>query len=455
MPDSPGGSTERPADSLAAGSVTERFPWVIFWVALFVRIAYMTFAHTWHVRTHWDHFQFGYEMGRIARSLVHGYGFSSPFWGHTGPTAWVPPLYPWLLAGVFKVCGIYTPLAAWTILAINSIFGVFTLPAIWRIAVRCFNRHVAVWAAWLWALYPAAMQYDVKWVWTMSLTCLLFMWVLALTLKMRGTGEAGVEPASAATPGRWALFAVLWALIALTNPSLCLFLPVNGLWILWGSPRWKKQLAYGVMAALIFIAGLAPWTYRNWRVFHHFVPLRTDLGVELDLGSGYGANGQLMEYNHPFESPVQFRLYREMGEYNYSQWRGSIVKKLIAEKPLRYVRLCLLRAYFYWAGVPHPANDQWWVEVGRLLNFQFTSLAGLLGLALAMRRKVRARWLYLWAFILLPLTYYGVTVAARFRHPIEPLITILGVYLFQSAAKSWRVRWFAGPLRGQGSPAPQ
>jgi hypothetical protein len=29
--------------------------------------------------------------------------------------------------------------------------------------------------------------------------------------------------------------------------------------------------------------------------------------------------------------------------------------------------------------------------------------------------------------------YYLVTVHARFRHPLEPLIAILGVYLFQSA----------------------
>jgi hypothetical protein len=29
--------------------------------------------------------------------------------------------------------------------------------------------------------------------------------------------------------------------------------------------------------------------------------------------------------------------------------------------------------------------------------------------------------------------YYGVAAHARFRHPLEPLIVILGVYLFQSA----------------------
>ena len=39
------------------------------------------------------------------------------------------------------------------------------------------------------------------------------------------------------------------------------------------------------------------------------------------------------------------------------------------------------------------------------------------------------------AFAVIPFVYYFVFVQARFRHPLEPLIAILGVYLFQSADK--------------------
>jgi hypothetical protein len=38
-------------------------------------------------------------------------------------------------------------------------------------------------------------------------------------------------------------------------------------------------------------------------------------------------------------------------------------------------------------------------------------------------------------FVLLPLPYYLVTVQPRFRHPMEPLIAVLAVYLFRSAEK--------------------
>jgi 4-amino-4-deoxy-L-arabinose transferase-like glycosyltransferase len=411
-------------------------PWSIFWVALLVRIAYMTLAHTWHMRPYEDHFAFGYEMGRIARALVTGYGFADPFRGHTGPTAWVPPLYPWILAGDFRLFGVYSALAAWMILAFDCVLNALMVRTTWEIASRCFNRNVAVWAAWIWALYPAAMQYAVRWVWEMTLGAFLFSWVLVLALRMRGIGDGdgtGREP----KVGQWAVFGLLWGLIALTNPSLCLFMPVCGLWILVGVSRglWVRQIGYVALGACIFVVCVAPWTYRNWRVFHQFVPIRANFGVELYLGNGPGATGLLMEYDHPFQAPDQLRLYRQMGELAYAKMRGEMAKRVIRADPGRFALLTLKRAYYFWFSVPHPGDEGFVNEYGRNLNFQFTSIAGLLGLALALRRHVPGAWLFFWAFLLLPLTYYFVTVHARFRHPLEPLIAILGVYLFQSAEK--------------------
>src|SRR5437879_10359108 len=98
-------------------------PWTIFWAAFFLRALYITLAHTYRIRLADDHLQFGWEMGRIARALVTGYGYADPFTGHSGPTAWVPPLYPLLLAGVFKIFGVYTAKSGWVILTITRIFS--------------------------------------------------------------------------------------------------------------------------------------------------------------------------------------------------------------------------------------------------------------------------------------------------------------------------------------------
>ena len=44
--------------------------------------------------------------------------------------------------------------------------------------------------------------------------------------------------------------------------------------------------------------------------------------------------------------------------------------------------------------------------------------------------------MYFWAFAAIPFIYYFITVQARFRHPLEPLICILSVYLVQSADRT-------------------
>src|SRR5437773_3272119 len=110
--------------------------WFIVLVALLLRLAVITIGHTYKITPRRDHFQFGWEMGRLARSLATGQGFSSPTDLPSGPSAWAPPLYPYVLAGVFKLFGIYSAASAWVILAFNSIFGALTCFTIYRIGSR-------------------------------------------------------------------------------------------------------------------------------------------------------------------------------------------------------------------------------------------------------------------------------------------------------------------------------
>jgi hypothetical protein len=191
-----------------------------------------------------------------------------------------------------------------------------------------------------------------------------------------------------------------------------------------------------VLAGVVFVACIAPWTWRNWVVFHAFIPLRGNFGAELYMGNGPGAQGFLMENFHPFQDLNQLQLYADMGEVKYVAMRGAAAKAVIAADPGHFVADCLKRVYFFWISVPHPADDAWYVEWGRVFNFAVVSLSGLMGLGLALWRRVPAAGLMAWAFLLLPVPYYLVTVHARFRHPLEPLICILGAYLFQSA--EWR-----------------
>ena len=96
-------------------------------------------GHQYKIRTDQANFNFGFEAGRIARSLATGHGYANPFNGMSGPTAWLPPLFPLLLGGVFKVFGVYTRASGFVILTLNSLFSAAVAPAVYEIAARVFD----------------------------------------------------------------------------------------------------------------------------------------------------------------------------------------------------------------------------------------------------------------------------------------------------------------------------
>src|SRR6202140_1431064 len=103
---SAGASNDYPLEQASSHPQPLRYsPLFIVLIALLLRLAVITFGPTYHITPRRDHFQFGWEMGRIARSIAEGYGFSSPTDLPTGPSAWAPPLYPYILAEVFRLFG--------------------------------------------------------------------------------------------------------------------------------------------------------------------------------------------------------------------------------------------------------------------------------------------------------------------------------------------------------------
>ena len=453
--------------------------WRLFWAGFLLRVLYLTLAHSYRLRPIDDHFQFGWEMGRIGRALATGFGYSDPFTGHSGPTAWTPPLYPLLIAGVFRLFGVYTLTSAWVLLTVNSLFSAATAPLIYSIALRTFSHapsrptaqqpdasSIALWSAWLWALYPAAMQYAVRWVWDMALTAFLFSAVILLALRIRGTGDR--SPAPSTNTRDWLLFGLLWGLIALSNSSLLLFLPACILWMLWAAltslyrarslqGATLRAIRNAALASLVTVAVISPWIIRNWYAFHAFIPMRTNFGAELyesadPLNQGFPNVATL-----PLaQAAPQFQRYKHLGELAYSREQGLRARALIHAHPALFAAHAVQRVYFFWVSVPHPADtpNAKFAEALRRLDYAFLSLAGLLGLGLALRRRLPAAWLFLWAFAFLPLIYYFITVQARFRHPLEPLITILAVFLFQSADRT-RTWSFHPPQSSQDHHQPQ
>jgi hypothetical protein len=444
-----------------------RAPWAIFWVGLGLRLVCIVVGHTYRIRVPMNHFGFGWEMGRIAQSLALGQGYANPFNGPSGPTAWTPPLYPLLMAASFKMFGIYTNAAAFFLLACNSVLSAAIAPAVYEIAARCFDAGrfarrsskyaapVARWSAWLWAVYPAALQYAIHWIWEMSLSTCLFTWTVVLALRLRGVGEGpgpraqGLEGGSDAGSldpkpwilepryGNWVVFGLLWGLVALSNASLLLCLPAMILWVLW--PRiWEpktllRPVVGAALACVVFAAVMAPWVMRNERVLHAFIPTRSNLGVELYASSLESHDAFPWGTAMPlWAGDPEFKRFVRLGEVEYARVRGNEAKARLRADPRLFWRYTRDRFLFFWDGTPHPPDRHPAQEYLRNLSFSFLSLCGLLGLALALKRRLPGAGLMALVFLLVPLPYYLVTVQARFRHPIEPLIAVLGVYLFRS-----------------------
>jgi 4-amino-4-deoxy-L-arabinose transferase-like glycosyltransferase len=399
-----------------------------FWIvtiALVLRVGWIVLAHTYRFKPTDDNFGFGFEMGRIAASLASGHGFSSPFGPLTGPTAWEPPLYPYLTAGIFLLFGIYSKASAFALLTLNSIFSALTCIPIFLIARRMFSERVAVGSAWAWALLPNVMFWCTRYVWETSLSALLMATVFWLTLTLED--REGWLP--------WGEFGLLWGIAALNSPTLLSFLPVAGLWA-WHRrmKTGKRSLAGVVLASIIFFASITPWLVRNYRTFGQFIFIRDNFGAELRLGNGNGADGTLMLYLDPMHDLYAMRQYQAMGELRYIAMRKQQAIAYIKADYARFAVLCLKRFLCFWAGPPKATEPEW---LGPAKNSLFLASSVLMfwGLIRALRQRRPGAWLVFWLVLLYPAVYYAVYAILRYRHPIEPVITILCVFVLTETGR--------------------
>ena len=410
-----------------------------------LQLAAIGLLHQYRVRPGNDHFEFGWEMGRIARSLAQGHGFSSPYESNTGPTAWEPPLYPYLMAGVFKIFGIYSLMSAWVLLSINSLFATLTSIPIYRIAQRTFGERVASWSAYGWALNPYVWYWSIHWIWDTTFTPLVLACVFLVTLELslgaangRGGPEIAIrhpERSEESTHPQddnwaaWAIFGALYGIGALANPTMLAFLPFCGLWI------WRQRFRRGlpslsgvVLSSAVFFAVLSPWVIRNYEVFHRFVFLRDDFGLQFRLGNGPYADGMLMSYLQPNLNNLELEKFQQQGELAYAESCKRQAFDWIRKNPGRFGMISLKRFFYYWNGVPRETSSVAPVDF-RTSAFLATSVLAIWGAVRAVRHKRPGAWLFAGLMIFYPAIYYFVYPHARYRHPIEPELTILIVFL--------------------------
>src|SRR5271169_2930928 len=393
--------------------------WMMF-LGFVVRVLYILLAHSYRFRTTDANFSFGWEIGRIAYSLANGHGFGSPFGGDTGPSAWTAPVYPWIVSLAFRAFGSYSHAASFALLTFNSLCAALTCWPIYRTARRIFGETVAVWSGWIWALLPYIIYWSVRWIWETSLTAVLLSLAFMLTVEMEGDERLT----------SWIGFGVLWGVIGLTNPSTLSFLPFAGCWLAYHLyRRGKRFLLPAIVGAVLFWMTMMPWLVRNYAVFHKPVFVRDNVGVEVRCGNNPLAEGIWVGMYHPSQNPILYRQYQEMGEAAYSVEQSRLAKQWIAENPRQFAIITFRKFVFYWNGLPRLSRIQALEQFKNSL-FLASSLLSIAGLVLAIKNRVHGVFLFASLLIFYPLVYYVSFPHPRYRHPIDPELVILGVYLF-------------------------
>jgi hypothetical protein len=354
------------------------------------------------------------ESSHIASALAAGSGFSSPYANTPlAATAQQPPLYPLILAGIFRLFGTCTVSAAWAAVSLNILAGALTAVLLYRAGSLYFNQTVGLVAAWVWAL---------PWMYRSLAfsTSLSSPYLAALGL----TGLLLLLPKVLKADSGWFLLGIYAGLLVLLQAT---FLAVLGLYTIcfaFSKARSPKMLL--ALAGLCLI--LVPWTIRNYVELGRLIPIRDNFGLELWLGNRPGMHGTVdYDGDFPDHDPS---TYARQGELRFMDAKLQEAKEFIASDPISFLERCLRRSIEFWY-VPYSPP---WILI---------SVLGWTGAVLAWKRRGFGVLLTV-PLLAYPPVYYVTHTFPTYRHPIDPVIILLAAFVLVEIKTSLPGSRFAG-----------
>jgi 4-amino-4-deoxy-L-arabinose transferase-like glycosyltransferase len=240
--------------------------WLILLLALALRIGYVVVTPDYalvHDARDYDN---------AAQSIARGDGYPT---SRGRPTAFRPPAYPVLLAGVYKVAGVEGASEHARVRA-GRILGIFIstliVALIGVVAAQLWGRRVALAAMALAAVYVPLIVVGAA-VMSEPLFAALLLGALAAAIRHRRSRHRW----------RWVVVAgVLGGLTILTRANALVLLLPLGLAVWTGRPRFSpRALATPAVLVVLALLTVSPWTIRNAVVFDRFIPVSTQLGSAL------------------------------------------------------------------------------------------------------------------------------------------------------------------------------
>jgi hypothetical protein len=324
----------------------------------------------------------GNEPSQIAVHLESGDGFSSPYNNvPVRPTAQQPPVYPSVLAVLFRLCGAYSSSALVLAILLNALAGAFTAILI----ARAGSDLPWGWlAACAWALLPTEV-------------------IPAMVL---GNNALSALVVAFVLNYRWnaVVSGIVYGLSMLLNPNLGMIFVASEVALSWEerTPQVRRWLSILALS----LAVLSPWIIRNYRVFGQFIPLRDNFGMELWLGNREDKPHATVSFDAPFPSadPAE---YIERGEVRFMQEKGRAAWQFIRREPRQFFGRVARRVWEFW-------NDG--SGIGLLIG-----AAAWYG---SFKDARRGKMFCLLVLILAPAVYYVTHFSPNYRHPIEPVVLL-------------------------------
>ena len=372
---------------------------------------------------------FEQETGSIAHALVTGKGFSNPFLKDTGPTAWLTPVYPLLVAATFKILGVFTLSSFFFLFFFNAICSSAVCLPLYYVGKRVAGVGAGALAAWLWAVFPSAVMMPFEWIWDTSLAAFLAAALLWATLEL--------PERELPLTRNWLLYGLLWGFTLMVNPSVGSLLPF---YLGWAAYRWRKREAersnasgsaphvQPALALMVAILCCVPWTVRNYVVFHRLVPLRSNFALELYIGNnGYSArwvNSAL----HPNHNDEELAEYERVGEAAYMHHKSEQAKAFIRSHPGWFAWMTLRRIVYMWTGYwscDHAYLKDEPLDPPNIFVDTTMSILALLGLRRVFQRNSSLAMRFAIVLVFFPLAYYFSHPETYYFRPVDPLIVVL------------------------------
>jgi hypothetical protein len=359
------------------------------------------------------------EVGNVADSLAHGQGFCCLFRQPTGPTAWLAPVYPLLIAALFKLFGSFTVASFYAAALMNSLFSALACFPLFYAGKRLAGVGVAAVACWIWAIFPSGVMMPFEWIWDTSLSALLAAALLWATVYVADSRRAR----------DFALYGLLWGVSLLTNPGLGALLPFLLGWLAY---RQFRSGSFRLMPLMVVFAVLfaccLPWTIRNAVQFHRLIPVRANFPYEL-----WSGNNEIFDEHSRAVNRItryeQTHRYAQLGENAFLDEKWQKATDFIRTHPALYARLFGRRMVATWLGAESPwqlfsRSDS--LLVRGILLWNAITLLGMIG---GLLRLLAARNPFLFPVAVFPLvfpvTFYIAHTSLRHRHPCDPLLALL------------------------------